>query len=140
MYVERIGAHVKPDIVPLRRWLDHGVPVGCGTDWGPRNVFEQIALAETCEFAGSGYRNLDVGQAVTREQAILMWTRDAARVLGWSGVGSLAPRHHADLTIVDRDPYACAIEDLPGTRVLATLVDGRVTHQTGTLKLDALAT
>ena len=33
-----------------------------------------------------------------------MWTRDAARVLRWDGVGTLAPGNHADLIVVDRDP------------------------------------
>jgi len=134
MYVERIGPHVKQDIVPLKRWLDHGVTVGCGTDWGPRNVFEQIALAETCEFGGSGYHNLEVGQALTRGQAILMWTRDAARVLDWHGVGTIASGNHADITIVDRDPFTCDVQDLPSTQVLATMVDGAVVHDGGALK------
>ena len=35
-----------------------------------------------------------------------MWTRDAARVLGWDGIGTLAPGSHADLIVVDRDPLA----------------------------------
>jgi hypothetical protein len=133
MYGERIGRHTWQDLIPLKRWLDHGVKVGCGTDWGPRNVFEQIQLAVTCEFAGSGYRNLDAGQAIDREQALLMWTRDAAAVLGWQGVGSLRPGGHADLVIVDRDPLDCPLEDLPATRVLRTIVGGRTVFDAGVL-------
>lgn len=132
-YGERIGQHTWRDLIPLNRWLDHGVTVGCGTDWGPRNVFEQIQLAETCEFAGSGYRNLDSGQAVTREQALLMWTQDAARVLGWNGIGTLVKGNHADVTIVDRNPLECPIEDLPETKVLATLLSGDNVYESGDL-------
>ena len=61
LYGERIGKHTWKDLIPLRRYLDHGITVGCGTDWGPRNVFEQIQLAVTCEFVDSGYRNLAAG-------------------------------------------------------------------------------
>ena len=129
MYGERLGRHVWKDLVPLRRLLDHGIPVGCGTDWGPRNIFEQVQLAVTCEFAGSGHRNLDSGQAVTREEALLMWTRDAARVLDWQGVGTLAPGHHADLIFVDRNPLTCPLEDLSQTTVLRTLFDGRTVYE-----------
>lgn len=128
MYGERLGRHVWKDLVPLRRWLDLGIPVGCGTDWGPRNIFEQIQLAVTCEFAGSGRRNLDAGQAITREEALLLWTRDAARVLDWKGVGTLAPGHHADIIVVDRDPLSCPLEDLPRTAVLRTLFDGKTVY------------
>ena len=132
-YGERIGRHTWKDLIPLKRWLDHGVTVGCGTDWGPRNVFEQIRLAETCEFAGSGYRNLDSGQAITRQQALLMWTRDAAGVLGWNGIGTLTKGKHADITIVDRNPLECAIEELPETTVLATLLSGNTVYDSSVL-------
>lgn len=131
MYGERIGRHVWSDLVPMRRWLDNGITVGCGTDWGPRNIFEQIQLAVTCEFAGSGYRNTDAGQAVSREEALAMWTRDAARVLGWEGVGVLRPGAHADLVLVDRDPVDCPLEDLADTRVLRTLFDGQTVFEAG---------
>jgi hypothetical protein len=113
--------------------LDVGLVVGCGTDWGPKNVFEHVALAETHEFCGSGRRNAGRAQRVTRAEALRMWTRDAARVLGWTGVGTLAPGSHADLIVVDRDPLACALDDLPGTRVLRTVLGGRVVWDAGAL-------
>ena len=62
-----------------------------------------------------------------------MWTCDAARALGWEGVGSLAPGSHADLTIVDRDTLSCPVEDLAGTRVLRTMFSGETVHDTGAL-------
>ena len=64
LFVERIGEHVLGDLIPLRRMLDAGLIVGCGTDWGPKNVFEHVALAETHEFAGSGRRNDGPAQRV----------------------------------------------------------------------------
>ena len=47
MFVERIGEHVLPDLIPLRRMVDAGLMVGCGSDWVPKNVFEHLALAKT---------------------------------------------------------------------------------------------
>jgi len=132
-YGERIGKHTWKDLIPLRRLLDHGLTVGCGTDWGPRNVFEQIQLAETCEFAVSGHRNIDAGQAVNREEALRMWTQDAAKVINWSGVGSLAKGNHADITIVDRNPLKCKIEDLPATKVMRTILAGENVFDSGDL-------
>jgi len=61
-----------------------------------------------------------------------VWTRDAARVLGWDGVGTLAGGH-ADLVVVDRDPLDCALDALSDTRVLRTVVGGSVVHDTGAL-------
>lgn len=51
---------------------------------------------------------------MTREQALAMWTREAARVLRWERIGSLEPGHHADLVVID--PLTCPIEDPPGDR------------------------
>jgi len=133
LFVERIGEHVLPDLIPLRRMLDAGLVVGCGSDWGPKNVFEHVALAETHGFAGSGRRNDGPAQRVTREEALLMWTRDAAWALGWKGVGTLSPGSHADLIVVDRDPSRCALDDLPATRVLRTVLGGRVVWDAGAL-------
>jgi predicted amidohydrolase YtcJ len=133
MFIERIGEHVLQHLIPLRRMLDAGMTVAGGTDWGPKNVFEHVALATTHEFCGSGRRNDGPAQKVGRAEALAMWTRDAARVLRWDDVGTLAPGNHADLIVVDRDPMTAAVEDLPATRVLRTVLGGRVVHDTGAL-------
>jgi predicted amidohydrolase YtcJ len=133
MFVERIGEHVLPDLIPLRRMLDAGLVVACGSDWGPKNVFEHLALAETHRFCGSGRRNDGPAQRVTRDEAVRMWTTDAGRVLGWDGVGTLRPGSHADLIVVDRDPLTCSVEQLPDTRVLRTVLGGRTVWNSGAL-------
>ena len=133
LFAERMGEHVLQDLIPLRRLLDAGLTVGCGTDWGPKNIFEHIQLAQTHRFCVSGRQNLGPGQPVTRREALLMWTRDAARVLGWEGVGTLRPGNHADLIVVDRNPLTCDVDSLPGTQVLRTLFAGRTVYDSGEL-------
>jgi predicted amidohydrolase YtcJ len=123
---ERVGEHMLEHLVPLRRLLDAGLHVGCGTDWGPKNVFEHLALAVEPAYAGSGARAPTPG--VSRTEALDMWTREAAHVLRWDGIGSLVPGNHADICVVDRNPLECPLEDLPATEVLATLVGGRAVH------------
>jgi hypothetical protein len=133
MFIERIGERALEHLIPLKRMLDAGSIVACGSDWGPKNIFEHIALATTHEFCGSGRRNDGPAQRVSREQALAMWTRDAARVLQWEGIGTLASGSHADLIVVDRDPLTCSVEDLPGTRVLRTVLGGETIHDSGAL-------
>lgn len=129
LYRERVGEHALRDLIPMRRLLDAGVKVGGGTDWGPRNVFEQIQLAESCVFAGSGRSNLQDTQPVTRAEAIRMFTKDAAEVLKWKGVGVIEPGACADLALLDKDPFEAPIDELPGINVLATMVHGREVWQ-----------
>jgi predicted amidohydrolase YtcJ len=133
LYGERIGREVWPDLIPLERMISLGLNVACGTDWGPLSIFEQMALAETHEFCGSGHRNLLPGHAVTREQSLLTWTRNGARVMKWDGIGALAPGFHADFIVVDRDPASCSTEDLAKTSVLCTVVGGKRVHDAGEL-------
>ncbi len=123
---ERIGEHMLEHLIPLQRLLDAGLHVGCGTDWGPKNVFEHMALAVEPTYAGSGRAAPTPG--VSRKAALAMWTREAAHVLRWEGIGSLEPGHHADLCILDRDPLTCPVEDLPATEVRATLLGGELVH------------
>lgn len=125
---ERLGAHLLADLIPLRRLLDAGLHVGCGTDWGPKNVFEHLALAAEPTYCGSGAHAPTPG--VSRREALAMWTREAAHVLRWEGIGSLEAGHHADLCIVDRNPLDCPVEDLPGTTVHATLLAGEPVYGT----------
>jgi len=129
----RIGRHVWQDLIPLRRLLDAGLTVACGSDWGPKNVFEHIALAETHEFCGSGHRNDTPAHKVSRDEAVAMWTRDAARVLQWEDLGVLAPGMRADMIIVDRDVATCTVADVAKTEVLRTVVGGETVYDSGAL-------
>jgi predicted amidohydrolase YtcJ len=123
---ERFGEEMLEHLIPLRRLLDAGLHVGCGTDWGPKNVFEHLALAVEPSYCGSGARAPTPG--ISRAEALAMWTREAAHVMRWEGIGALAPGNHADLCVVDRNPLECPIEELPGTEVRATLLGGETVH------------
>jgi predicted amidohydrolase YtcJ len=119
---QRFGERHLPDFIPLARLLDNGLHIAAGTDWGPKNVFEHIALAVEPRYAASGRPAATPG--ISRQQALAMWTNEAAHVLRWEGIGSLEPGFHADLVVVDRNPLSCPIEDLPDTQVLATVLAG----------------
>ena len=76
---------------------------------------------------------LGPAQRITREEALAMWTRNAARILRWQGIGTLAPGDHADLIVVDRDPLTCPVEQIGGTRVDLTLLGGEPVYRSGGL-------
>ena len=133
LYGERIGQWAWEDQVPLQRLLKAGLVVGLGTDWGPKNPWENLVLAQTHEFWGSGYRNDGPDHAVDRGQALAMWTRDAARTLAWEGIGSVNVGGWADLVVVDRDPLNCDLSELADTVVLKTLLAGQTVYERDSL-------
>jgi predicted amidohydrolase YtcJ len=119
-----MGRHVLENLHPLRHFLDVEMPVGAGTDWGPLSPWAQVQLSLTHELMESGYRNQGPNQRISRLEALAIFTSDAAKVLQWSGIGSIVPGNFADLTIVDRDPVECDVETLHETQVLQTIFNG----------------
>jgi predicted amidohydrolase YtcJ len=117
---------------PVRSWLDGGVRVGGGSD-SPVTPFAPLLglwQARTRHIAGT---DEPVGklQAVTGEEALAMYTRDAAW-LAFSDHerGMLRPGLLADWTVLSHDPVTCEAEALSEARVLATAVGGEVVHAT----------
>lgn len=129
----RMGEEILRDFNPLKRMFDAGIPVGNGTDWGPHNIFEHLKFSETHEMIQTGRCNNGPDQVLSREQALAMWTREAARALNWKGVGTLARGNHADAIFVDRNPLTTPLDNLPKTKVLRTLLGGEVVYDSGDL-------
>ncbi|MEQ8262753.1 amidohydrolase family protein [Pseudohaliea sp.] len=134
IYGERIGQNAWRDLVPLKRMVDSGATVACGSDWGPKNIFHHIALAETHQFAGSGHCNDTPDHKLSRSESLATWTTGPAKVMQWQGIGSLAEGNVADLAIVDRNPLTAPNEELEGTQVLKTVVGGKTVYETSALE------
>jgi predicted amidohydrolase YtcJ len=66
---------------------------------------------------------LDVEQALEATTVTPAWlARDERRR------GKLIPSYYADLVVLDRDPVACAPEELPEVQVVATMLGGAWVH------------
>lgn len=131
VYRQNFGTNALSRLLPLRDCLDAGMTVAAGTDWGPKNPFEQLESALTHTFGQSGYRNRGPAQEISPAEALAMWTTDAARLLHWPEVGSLTPGTYADLIVTDRDPLAVDIGEIGRTEVRLTVLGGRAVHDPG---------
>jgi predicted amidohydrolase YtcJ len=68
-------------------------------------------------------------QAVTLEQALAATTVAPAWLTGDERRrGKLLPGFLADLVVLDRDPFATPVDELPEVQVVATMLGGRWTH------------
>lgn len=131
LLVQRFGTALMATATPVRSWLDGGVVVGGGSD-SPVTPFQPLLglwQARTRHIAGT---DEPVGrlQAVTGEEALALYTRDAAYVsFSEHERGMLRPGLLADWTVLSLDPVTCDPEALRDARVLATAVDGRIVHE-----------
>jgi hypothetical protein len=130
VYRRAFGAASLADLNPLRRLIDAGLALAASTDWGPKNPWEQMWLAQTHLLGHSGIRNDGPDQVVTRAEALGMWTIGGAAVLDWPELGRLQPGSYADLAVVDRDPLTCDLDDLSEVEVLSTVTAGRAAIET----------
>jgi predicted amidohydrolase YtcJ len=114
---------------PLRTLLDRGLAVGGGADspvaW--QDPWVGIYAAATRRTEGGGV--LGEEERISVEEALRCYTLGSAAVVGEEELrGSIEVGKLADLTIIDRDILAIDREEIPGTKVLWTLVDGEIAY------------
>lgn len=147
-------------ILPLRKLLNLGVPVGLGVDGSASNdaghllnearqamLLARVGKALEPPTIGSDGRTqfgCDTGPAeMTPRDALWLATRGGARVLGRSDIGQIAPGKCADLALYRTDTLSMAggaVHDPLGALMLCasenadyTVVNGRVVVRQGEL-------
>jgi hypothetical protein len=128
VYRERLGESTAASAIPLRDWLDGGVPVAQSTDWGPHEAMFTLwqSLARK---AGQSGAVIGPAQRITREEAIRIFTWNGAYTLGMEHeLGSLETGKRADLIVVDGDLLTCAEDDIRDLPVALTMLNGEIVH------------
>ncbi len=122
-YRQRVPEADIPHLYPLRRLLDAGVRVGGSSDApvAPADVLTAIRAA-VCRRTLRG-ETLSPDQAIGAEEALAMFTREAAHAAAVAGErGSLRPGLATDFVVLADEPGAA------DARVLATVAGGEVLY------------
>jgi predicted amidohydrolase YtcJ len=69
--------------------------------------------------------------AITRDEALRLYTVAGARFLGGAAGGALVPGAPADLVAFPADPFTCPDEQLSGLSPAVTVIGGRIAYQAG---------
>jgi predicted amidohydrolase YtcJ len=128
VYQQRLGPEYARQAIPLRAWLDVGVPVCQSTDWGPREALFTVwqSLARKAGLTGEV---IGPEQRITREEALRIYTYNGAYALWMEDeLGSIEAGKLADLVVLAQNPLTCAEDEIRDIAVVATMIDGQIVH------------
>lgn len=126
------------DFLPLRALFDAGIIVAGGSDHmirfdsrnaiNPYNPFFGMWMAVTRKTTDGAV--LEPDQALTREQALRMWTLNGA----WLSFeektkGSIEPGKLADMVVISKDFLHCPVDEIKDIEALLTIVGGKVMYR-----------
>jgi predicted amidohydrolase YtcJ len=122
---------------PYKTWLEY-TTIGGGSDHmlrfdsfastNPWSPWLGIATAVTRKLERGGVHRPE--ESLTRVQAIKLYTNNNAYLAGEEKEkGSLKVGKLADLIVVDRDPLTCPADELRETKVLGTVLGGKVVYE-----------
>lgn len=129
--VKRLGEQrAREGAYPWRSLLDAGAVVGNGTDAPVEDVDPIESL-----YASVTRKRVDTGleffpeQAMTRAEAIRSYTlSNAYAAFEEDKKGSLEAGKYADLVVLSENLLDCADEEIMDTRILLTIVDGKIKY------------
>jgi predicted amidohydrolase YtcJ len=126
---DSLGPGRENEVVPLRRLLDAGVPVGLGTDNVPVSLWNPIWQAVARKDRNTG-EPVAPAQALTREEALHCATMGGAYLtFEENEKGSLEKGKLADAVVLSQDPLTCDTDALRETRAFMTIVGGRIVYE-----------
>jgi predicted amidohydrolase YtcJ len=117
-------------LFPWRGLVDAGAWISAGTDHpiGPLSPLRAVS-GMTTRATPAGV--LGGEHAISREEALRLYTVAGARFLGGETAGALVPGAPADLVAYRADPFTCPDDELPGLSPALTVIAGQVAYQEG---------
>ena len=128
-----IGPERAPKINSMRSAIERSIPYGIHNDppVNPPDALHSMWVAVN-RLTSSG-KLLGPEQRITPEEALLAYTREAAKVLGIEDeVGTLEPGKYADFVVLSENPLEIDPMRIKDIQVLATVMDGRITYMAST--------
>ena len=130
-YIKYLGEDLANQAIPLRDWMETGMPVSLGSD-APVNSYDPLLgiwHAVTRKEKTTG-RVIGPDQRITREEAIRCYTNYAAYASFEEQLkGSIEPGKFADLIVLSNDILNCPEDEIRETSVEMTMVGGNIVYE-----------
>ena len=119
---DRLGPGRLPELYPFASMNRAGIMLTAGSDCPVEdpNPFEGI-------WSAVARPGLDKKEILTVGEALVAYTKNPAYAsFSEDFRGTLGPGNVADMVVLDRDPYESSLESLRETRVVRTIIGGKV--------------
>lgn len=132
-YLANLGPRRTRRCYPLRTMLDAGVRLCLSTDapatsWAtPSDPFVTIKAAVTRRACDGS--DLGQNEALSVDEALALYTREAARMVGFEGLGVIRAGYKASFVVLDRDILDTPPDEIDQIRVARTYIRGRVAFE-----------
>lgn len=118
---------------PLKDFLDSGANVAAGSDWPVADQTPQtwtgIETMVTRQAPGGGEKQLNPGQALSLEEAVVSFTRRSAEALGLGDVtGSIEIGKSADFLFLSQDLFDVDVHQIHKTVAQSVYLRGALVH------------
>jgi predicted amidohydrolase YtcJ len=130
---DRVGPRRAEGAYLWKTFLDQGLRLPAGSDAPVESIavvpglYAAVTRQDAKAWPAGGWHPKE---RVSAEEALRMFSTDAAYAAFEEGDrGTIAANKRADFTVLDRDPTAGAPADILKTRVVMTIVGGRVVHE-----------
>lgn len=128
----RIGAERAKFAYAWKSLLDAGATLAFGSDWPVESMspLAGIHAAVTREDAsGQPAGGWQREQCISIEAALRAYTAGAAYAANWErNIGTIEAGKLADITVLDRNLFACDPREILQTKILATIINGEVVY------------
>lgn len=129
---QAVGDEVMKRFIPIKDAIDSGANVIVGSDWAvvpSVNPWIAIETMITRQKPGGGGTMIAPDERVTLDQAIRMYTTNAAAAMGDRDlVGSIEPGMHADIIVTEKNPFKVPVTEVHDTKVRMTFIDGELVY------------
>jgi predicted amidohydrolase YtcJ len=128
---KKLGAkRVKEGAYVWRSLMNTGAIIANGTDVPVEDINPLASFYSSVSRMMNTGQRLTPEQRMTRAEALKSYTWNNAYAAFWEkDIGSLAVGKLADITVLDRDIMTVPEAQIPGTRVLYTIVGGKVRYE-----------
>lgn len=119
LWPQRFDGKVLANAQSVKSLLEAGIPIAIGSD-GPLNPYLNMMFACIHPYRPS--------EALTREQAVIAYTKGSAYAEFADDKGVIAPGKLADLAVLSADIFTIPLQALPSVHSVLTIVNGRVVY------------